>query len=153
LKPYAGTDGLDVPIGCGGTTWRFDILLEDEDGRLHAGEAKRWKSAVPQDAIRGFAGKIADLREATEKEVAGIFFAKRDAQAGALGVAQHHGVLVVVSGEDQALPAFGITVLSPDPGATGRRKRRQAHEEHVVETVHSTDKADATYTPARKNDE
>lgn len=145
LRPFRGTDGLDVPIPCGGTTWTFDILLEAETGELHVGEAKRWASAVPQDALRAFAGKVADLREATNKEVAGIFFAKTDAQAGALGVAKHHGVLLVVSGEDQLLPAFGIAMLYPDPCAEGRRKRRHAYEEHVVEAAHLGDSADATY--------
>lgn len=144
FKPYAGTDGLDVQIVCGGTTWTFDILLEDEGGALHVGEAKRWASAIPQDAVRAFAGKVADLQDATNKEVTGVFFAKTDAQPGALAVAQHHGVLVVVSGEHQALPAFGIAVLYPNPAAPGRRKRRHSYEVHVVDGGRGEDRADAT---------
>jgi hypothetical protein len=58
-----------------------------------------------------------------------------------------------VSAEQQALPAFGITLLYPNPGAPSRRKRRQAHEEHVVDGLHMTDEVDATYVPAAPKDE
>ncbi len=145
FQPYHGTDGIDVAFEAGGAAWRFDVVLENATGDLLVAECKRWSGAVPQKEVAVIAHTVERLRAATGRAVSGLLFAKTDVQIGALKHAAFEAIEVVVAGEAQPLPSFGIAVMRYD---AGRDAVLHNFIENVVETVVFTDSCDAVYTRA-----
>lgn len=99
LKPYKD-DGIDIPFLAGGTTWTFDVVLVASDTSLVVAECRRWEGAIKQEALAAFAKKLDLLCEAQSISAAGVFFAKRSYQRGALKLAEQLGIsLAAVSDE------------------------------------------------------
>jgi hypothetical protein len=140
LKQYKGTDGIDVAFDAGGTTWTFDIVLEDDEGGLHVGEAKRWEKSVDQGEIRKFAATVEDLQATGVSVAEAIFFAKTDAQAGALDVADYRAIPFIISGEHQPLPEFNLAIVR---SATNSRGRVTCFEVSIVDQAKATDAVEA----------
>jgi hypothetical protein len=150
LRPYRDTDGLDVSFEAGGTTWTFDIVLEDDEGGLHVGEAKRWEKSVDQGEVRKFAAIMDDLRATGIEVVEGVLFAKTDAQAGALDVAGYRAIRLIISGENQPLPEFSLAIVRSAPN---RRGRVTCFEVGKAERVQPTDTVEATVVHAHGSKE
>ena len=143
FQPYAGTDGIDVALDAGGTTWHFDVVLENAGGDLLVAECKRWASAVPQKEVAVIALTVERLRGETGRAVSGMLFAKTSVQPGALKHASYEGIEIIVAEADQPLPAFDIAVLKHDP------QREQVLHNYlvsIVETVTLTESCDAFFT-------
>lgn len=47
LRPFEG-DGVDVPLGGGGTVWTFDVALRDQEDKAVIAECRRRKQVVKQ---------------------------------------------------------------------------------------------------------
>jgi len=139
-RPYRDTDGIDVPFHAAGTTWTYDVVLENDAGELLVAECKRWGHPVPQGEVGKLAHTIECLRKETGIGVSGIVFAKTDVQLGGLAHAWHEGIEVVISPESQPLPAFGLTVLKYDPE---RERRLHVFLECIVESITVTDHYEA----------
>jgi len=61
FQPYHGTDGIDVGFEAGGTTWSFDVALENTNGDLLVAECKRWADPVPQKEVAVIAHTVLAL--------------------------------------------------------------------------------------------
>lgn len=107
LKPCSG-DGIDVKFAVGGTDVTFDVALEDASGRFVVAESRRRKDAVKQEALFAFARKVELLRKETGREVAGVFFAKRNYQLGAVKHATWSGIDEIVLDEGQTTSDFTL---------------------------------------------
>jgi hypothetical protein len=80
-KPNVEEPGLKVPFEIGGTTWEFDIALENDKGELVVAECKCWNTRnVDQATVGAFAWRVHRLRAQCEKvsdsSVAAFFMIK-----------------------------------------------------------------------------
>jgi len=91
LKPYA-KDGIDIAFDAGGTVWTVDVALIEPSGGLLIVECKRHARAIEQGALASFAKTLDLLRASQPRPVAGVFFAKRTYQQGALKFGNHLGL-------------------------------------------------------------
>lgn len=108
-------DGVDVNIeGLGGTNITFDIALQNEDGDITVAECKRWNAPIPQNVIFAFAKTVELLRESTGRRVAGMVFAKRQFQAGAVKSANWSGIRIALLEQDQSIKDFHLVYLKYD---------------------------------------
>jgi hypothetical protein len=108
LIPYDG-DGIDVKFSqIGGSEITFDIVLKDSSKRLVVAECRRYWYAVKQEAIFAFARKVELLRSHTEQEVAGIFFARKRFQIGAIKHGNWSDIGVAVLDQNQSTLNFAL---------------------------------------------
>ena len=107
LNPYSG-DGIDVKFKIGGTEVTFDVALENNFGRLVVAESRRRNDVVKQEALFAFAHKVELLRQVTSREVAGVFFAKRNFQLGAVKHATWSGIDVIILNDGQTTTDFAL---------------------------------------------
>jgi hypothetical protein len=108
LRPLAG-DGIDVPFPLGGTTWSFDVALQNAEGQIVVAECKKYASAPKQGQIASFAYTVERLRKSRNVPVAGMFFTTASPQIGLVKVGQFEGIDVVVLKTDAYPPGFSIS--------------------------------------------
>jgi hypothetical protein len=131
LKPCSG-DGIDVKFTVGGTDVTFDVALEDANGRLVVAESRRREDTVKQEALFAFARKVELLRKETGHEVAGVFFAKRNYQLGAVKHATWSGIEEIVLDEGQTTSDFALAYHRYD---AEREKRVREGIVHMSATL------------------
>ena len=119
LTPWAN-DGVDVQFELPDTTWTIDVALQKPTGGLVVAECRRTVGAVKQEDVAAFAYKVELLRKTQSIPVAGVFFAKRDHQIGAIRVGQFNGIQLAILNEGATPPGFNITFLRYD----AERERR-----------------------------
>jgi hypothetical protein len=122
LEPYDG-DGIDVTIyDVGGTKITFDVALRGPTGDLVVAECRRRKEVVKQEAMFAFARKVELLRQHTGRRVAGVFFAKRQFQVGAVRHGNWTGFQLAIIAQDQDIKGFSLAYQKYD---ASRSKRLQ----------------------------
>jgi len=114
LVPLSG-EGIDVPLDIGGTTVTFDVALEVPGGPLVVAECRRWRDGVKQEGLFALAKKLQLLRESIQRPVEGICFARRRHQLGALRVAAHDEITMVVTEQDQPSNTPSLYFYEYDP--------------------------------------
>jgi hypothetical protein len=113
LTPWSA-DGVDVPLDLPDTQWTFDIALRGPGGSLVLAECRRTAGAVKQEEVAAFAYKVELVRKVFNIPVAGVFFAKKDHQIGAVKVGQFNGIQVAILEAGSTPPGFNLTFLRYD---------------------------------------
>lgn len=113
LSPYSG-DGIDVLFDLEDTHWTFDIALRGPMGSLVIAECRRTVGFVKQEDVASFAYKIEMVRKALKVPVAGVFFAMKGHQEGAIRVGQFNGIQIAILEAGSTPPAFQLTFLRYD---------------------------------------
>ena len=103
-------DGVDVRLGgLGGTDITFDVALQDANGDFIVAECRRWNESIKQEAMFAFAYKVELLRQHyTGRKVAGVFFAKRQFQVGAVKHGNWTGIRLAILEQDQPIKGFAL---------------------------------------------
>lgn len=141
-------DGVDVRFdGLGGTDITFDIALQDAKGDLIVAECRRWNEPIKQEAIFAFAHKVELLRQHTGRKVAGVFFAKRQFQVGAVKHGNWTGIRLAILEQDQPIKGFALAFQKYD---ARRAKRLQEAIAHLSGEV--TPKGSLSLAVIRKDD-
>jgi hypothetical protein len=121
-------DGVDVRFdGLGGTDITFDVVLQDTKGNLVAAECKRWNEPMKQEAIFAFSYRVELLRLRTGRKVAGVFFAKRQFQVGAVKHGNWRGIRLALLEQDQSIKGFALAFQKYDARRAKRLQEALAH--------------------------
>jgi len=124
IRPYEG-DGIDVPFEVGGTSRTIDVALIDQEGKIVLAECRRRMSNTKLMDIDAFAHRVELIRKHPDRQVAGVFFTKKQFQIGAVRSGAWEGIDVIVCGEGQTLQNFVLVYQLYD---SEREKRlQQAH--------------------------
>lgn len=126
LEPLT-EDGIDVPFDIAGTTVYMDIGLQDSQNRIVVGECKNTSSSIEQNELFAFAYKVEEVRKATNKLVAGIFFVKNRFQIGAVKTATYSGIEIAECKPNQSLESFVIAYLHYDANRQKQIREAQVH--------------------------
>ena len=122
LNPYSG-EGIDVTFDdLGGTNITFDVALMDSTENPVVAECRRRDDPIKQEALFAFAHKVELLRKKTGLPVAGVFFAKRKYQIGAVKHADWLGIQVIALPQGQSTQNFVVAYQKYD---SQREKRLQ----------------------------
>lgn len=141
-------DGIDVLFDIAGTTVYMDIALKDSQNRIVVGECKNTSSSVEQTELFAFAYKVEEIRKATNKEVAGIFFVKSVFQIGAVKMATYSGIEIIECKPNQSLDSFVVSYLHFD---VNRQRQIREAQAHLSGTVNMS--GNLTVKVIRANDE
>jgi len=105
--PYA-EDGIDVPFRLGSADRTFDVALTDGQGRLVVAECRRTKDPVKLTDFDAFARRVELLRQASGRDVAGVYFTKTAYREGAVKAAQDSAIEIATCAQDQPLSSFSL---------------------------------------------
>ena len=120
LVPVAG-DGVGVPFEAAGTTWSFDVGLHVPAVRVVVAECRRRIAPVKQEDLAGFAFRVERFRQALGIPVAGVFFAKRRYQVGAVRSGQFEGISMAIVADCETINGgFAVQYHGWD-AASGKR--------------------------------
>jgi len=139
LTPWS-SDGIDVAFDLADTRWTFDVALRGPSGDLLLAECRRTRGAVKQEALAAFAYKVEMARKTLCIPVAGVFFAKREHQVGAVKVGEFHGIQIAILEQGSVPPGFNLTFLRYD-------KQRAAKCYELIKHIPPGSVALKTYAP------
>ena len=144
---------VDVPFDAAGSTWSFDVALHVPSVRLVVAECRRRKEAVKQEDLAGFAFRVDRLRQALGLPVAGVFFAKRHYQVGAVRAAQFEGISMAVVADGETIgDGFAVQYHRWDPSSGKRCQDATIHVGAPAVMLITAGQARAIVTPATPGD-
>ena len=121
-------DGIDIRFdGLGGTDITFDVALTNEGEDFVVAECKRWNEPIKQEAIFAFAYRVELLRQHTGRKVAGVFFAKRQFQVGAVKHGNWTGIRLAILEDDQSVKDFVLAFQKYDERRAKRLQEALVH--------------------------
>ena len=129
--PYAG-DGIDVTFRLGSADRTFDVALTDEQGRLVVAECRRTKDHVKLADFDAFARRVELLRQASGRDVAGVYFTKTAYQEGAVKAGQDSAIEITTCAQDQPLSSFSQVFHRFDADRDRRLRQGEAWLEGSV---------------------